>query len=183
VQRSGPLCAGIELAHRIRKNQFSIGRSCRRREGSRKAELAMDGVDKSTRGRGPTPLTPARIARCFDDDAHRGSRLSRRRRRTNPFSERRWSTCQYPRDSGVADGISRKVARDRSGGGSMPSLADRWRWAAVMIVGGCSAAAGAQDLDLVNATLVEGAGAAPRSGPPSAASSTARGSTRRRSRK
>ena len=35
-----------------------------------------EGIDKSTRGRGPTPLTPARIARCFDDDAHRGSRLS-----------------------------------------------------------------------------------------------------------
>ena len=65
----------------------------------------------------------------------------------------------------------------------MPSLTDRWRRAAVMIVGGCSAAAGAQDLDLANATLVEGAGAAPRSGPASAASSTARGSTRRCSRK
>jgi imidazolonepropionase-like amidohydrolase len=43
-------------------------------------------------------------------------------------------------------------------------MADRWRWAAVMIVCGCSAAAGAQDLDLVNATLLDGTGAAPRAG-------------------
>ena len=33
--------AGIELAHRIRKNQFSFGRGRRRRGWSRKAEWAM----------------------------------------------------------------------------------------------------------------------------------------------
>ncbi len=33
--------AGIELAHRIRKEQFSFGRGRRRRDWSRKAEWAM----------------------------------------------------------------------------------------------------------------------------------------------
>jgi transposase-like protein len=33
--------AGIELAHRIRKGQFSFGRGRRRRDWSRKAEWAM----------------------------------------------------------------------------------------------------------------------------------------------
>jgi hypothetical protein len=33
--------AGIELAHRIRKGQFSFGRGRRRRDRSRKAEWAM----------------------------------------------------------------------------------------------------------------------------------------------
>lgn len=46
----------------------------------------------------------------------------------------------------------------------MPSLIGRWHWAAAMIVCGCSAAAAAQDLDLVNATLIDGTGAAPRAG-------------------
>jgi transposase-like protein len=33
--------AGIELAHRIRKGQFSFGRGRRRRDCSRKSEWAM----------------------------------------------------------------------------------------------------------------------------------------------
>ena len=58
----------------------------------------LTGIDKLSPRRGPTPLNPARIAPYLDDDAHCGSRLSRRRHRTTPFSERRWLTCQYPHE-------------------------------------------------------------------------------------
>ena len=44
----------------------------------------LRGIDKLSRGLGPTLITQVRLAPNLDDHAHRGSGLSRRRRRTTP---------------------------------------------------------------------------------------------------
>jgi hypothetical protein len=72
-QLNNPIWGGPDEAGSIELVQAALDAGCNFYDT---APGYGGGIDKLTRGRGPTPLTPARIAPQLDDNAHCNSGLS-----------------------------------------------------------------------------------------------------------